>query len=335
MPRGEQALRQWKILTIIMNHSRYGVTQKEILDGISGMVLRGIGKRTFQRDLQILEQSGFPIDRSERNQEGQVLYKLLPTFQHIPPIMPATNELISLAVARSLLTMYNGTPFKEGLDSFWQKAQAIFPAEARKSLEEVQSMFGTLDRPAMDFSKYKGLMEKLNKAIKNRQQLAMTYYSQRQGKDCEYTINPVMIFAYGGFLHLAAFTPKYKEVRHYSLDRIKKVETTGLIFPHSAYSLETLKNDAFGMIREEPFELIVKFNKEIADYVKRRIHHPSQQFKDLPNGDTVMTIRAGGWDEMKSWVLSYSYQAEVLKPVEMREEIRKEVGKMLLNYEKR
>ena len=125
--------------------------------------------------------------------------------------------------------------------------------------DDMEQVIGTV-RSFQRQGDYENAILVLNKAIKNHQQLSMAYYSQRQGKDCEYIINPVMIFSYGGFLHLAAFTPKYKEVRHYSLDRIKKVETNGLIFPHSTYSLETLKNDAFGMIREEPFELIVKFN---------------------------------------------------------------------------
>ena len=97
MSRGDQALRQWKILTILMNHAQYGVTQKEILDEIGESAPRGTGRRTFQRDLQVLEQADFPIDRTERNQEGQVLYKLLPTFQLVPPIMPAANELIALS----------------------------------------------------------------------------------------------------------------------------------------------------------------------------------------------------------------------------------------------
>ena len=332
MARGDQALRQWKILTTVMSRARYGVTQKQLLDEIEGLVPRGKGKRTLQRDIQVLEQAGFPIDRSERNEDGEVSYKLLPTFHQVPPIMPTVQELIALAVARTHLSVFEGTPFKENLDNFWRKAQAIFPEDAREALEEAQGMYGTLDRPAMDYKLYKPLLEKLNTAVKDRRQLVMTYYSQRQGKDCDYTIDPIMIFSYAGFLLLAAYTHKYKDVRHFSLDKIKKVAPTGLIFPRRTYSLEDLKSEAFGMIREEPFKLVVRFDKEIADYVKRRIHHPTQRFDDQPNGDTVMTIKAGGWDEMKGWVLTYSHRAEVIKPEAMREEITKEVEQILNRY---
>ncbi|HUK56246.1 MAG TPA: hypothetical protein VLY20_06270, partial [Nitrospiria bacterium] len=159
MARGDQALRQWKILTTVMSRARYGVTQKQLLDEIEELVPRGKGKRTLQRDIQVLEQAGFPIDRSERNEDGEVSYKLLPTFHQVPPIMPTVQELIALAVARTHLSVFEGTPFKENLDNFWRKAQAIFPEDAREALEEAQGMYGTLDRPAMNYKQYKPLLE--------------------------------------------------------------------------------------------------------------------------------------------------------------------------------
>lgn len=149
MARGDQALRQWKILTRIMSSSRYGVTQKQLLEAIQELEPGGKGKRTLQRDLQVLESAGFSIDRSGRTEDGEALYKPIKTFQEIPPILPTVKELVALAVARSLLSMYEGTPFKEDLDSFWQKIQPIFKREARESLEDALAMFGTLDRPQL------------------------------------------------------------------------------------------------------------------------------------------------------------------------------------------
>ena len=332
MARGDQSLRQWKILITIVSHARYGVTRKHLLEEIEPLVPRGKGLRTLQRDLLVLEQAGFPIDRSQRPDTGEVVYKLLPEFQRIPPIAPSADELIALAVARSLLSIFKGTPLERNLDSFWQKAQAIFPADARNELEEAQSMFELLDRPAMEFTRYAPLIDQLYDAIRNRRQLTMLYFSQRKGCSSEYTIDPIKLFGYSGFLLLAGYVHAYKEVRHFSLDKIEKVTTTGVVFPRRTYSLERLKREAFGMIGEEPFELVVRFDREIADYVQRRIHHPTQRFETLPSGDVVITIRAGGWDDMKSWVLSYGHRAEVLKPEALRTEIGVDLKKMHSTY---
>jgi predicted DNA-binding transcriptional regulator YafY len=333
MARGDQALRQWKILTAIMSRPRYGATQKQLLEEIEELTPRGKGKRTLQRDLRVLEQAGFPIDRSGRTNGGGALYKFLPAFQQIPPIMPTVQELIAISIARTHLSVFEGTPFKEDFDSFCKKAQAIFPDEALKELEETQSLYDTLDRPAMDFLQYKPLLKILNKAVTKRQRLKMLYYSSRRGRHYTYLIDPLMIFSYTRLLYLAAYVLTYKEVRYFSLDRIKELLPTGLIFPRRTYSLDEIKSEAFGIIDEEPFELVVRFNKAIADFVKRRIHHPSQRVESLPNGDLIMTIRAGGWNEMKDWVMGYFQHAEVLKPHEMREEIKKDLAQALDLYE--
>ncbi len=333
MARGDQALRQWKILATILSHSRYGITQEDLLREIQDdLEPRGKGKRTLQRDFNALAQSGFPIDNSGRDGDGKVLYKPAPTFQRLPPIMPNVQELTAFAVARSLLTMYEGTPFKEHIDSLWLKVQPVFAQEARESLEEAMGMFGVLDRPATDFTPYKSSVNQLTEAIELHKQLSMVYYSRRQRKNATYLIDPIMLFTHARLLYLAAYTYRYKEVRHFSLGRIKTLSPTGRFFPRRTYSLEDLKSKAFGMIMEDPFELTVRLDKAIADEVRLKIHHPTQRVKTLPNGDVVVTIMAGGWDEMKAWVLGYSYRAEVLKPDAMREEIRQDIEHMLTNY---
>jgi predicted DNA-binding transcriptional regulator YafY len=334
MARGDQALRQWKILTTIMSRPRYGVTQKKLLDEIEELVPRGKGKRTLQRDLQILDLAGFPIDRSGRTEDGQVLYKFRQISQSIPPIMPTVEELIALAVGRSLLTLFDGTPFKENLDSFWRKAHAIFPKEALEALDAAQTLFGTLDRPAMDFKQYKLLLKELSKAIKDRRQITMTYFSPRQSKVSHYTVDPIMIVTYNGCLYLAAYVYEYKENRTFHLDRIRKATQTGETFGRRTFSLEKLKNEAFGMMWEEPFDFVVRFDKKVAAYVKARVLHPSQKLEEQSDGSLILHIRAGGWGEMKSWVMSFSQFAEVLKPQRMREEIKKELEQTLEKYRK-
>ncbi len=333
MARGEQVLRQWKILTCIMCAPRYGITQKKLLDAIGDVVSKGTGKRTLQRDLQVLESVGFHLDRSARTEAGEVLYKLDESVLKIPPILATQEELFALGMARSLVSQYEGTPFKENLDSFWQKIQAVFPKASRECLEESMEMFGTIDRPVIDYKKYKALVGRLNHAIKKRQQLLMVYFSQRQGKEAEYTIDPIRLITHKGVLFLAAYVYQYKNVRHFSLSKIKRILPTGMIFPHRSYSLQALKKEAFGLIWEEPFKLKVRFNKEFADHIKQTEFHPSQEIKDFPNGDVLITMTAGGWDEIKAWVQGYAHQAEVLAPLTMREEIKRDLERSLAHYQ--
>ena len=64
-------------------------------------------------------------------------------------------------------------------------------------------------------------------------------------------------------------------------------------------------------------------------YIRERIWHPSQELEELPDGRVVLRLRAGGFYEIRSWVLSFGAAAEVLEPEELREAVREEMGTAL------
>ena len=47
--------------------------------------------------------------------------------------------------------------------------------------------------------------------------------------------------------------------------------------------------------------------------------------EELDDGRVVLRLRAGGFYEIKSWVLSFGAAAEVLEPEELREAVREEM----------
>ena len=70
---------------------------------------------------------------------------------------------------------------------------------------------------------------------------------------------------------------------------------------------------------------MVRFAADQAPYVRERIWHPSQQLEELPDGRVVLRLRAGGFFEIRSWVLGFGAAAEVLEPEELREAVREEM----------
>ena len=53
--------------------------------------------------------------------------------------------------------------------------------------------------------------------------------------------------------------------------------------------------------------------------------HPSQELEELEDGRVVVRLRAGGFYEIKSWVLSFGATAEVLEPEKLRAAVREEM----------
>lgn len=107
-----------------------------------------------------------------------------------------------------------------------------------------------------------------------------------------------------------------------AVERIQELKLTDDTFePPDSVSVDQRMNQSFGVTHEEPMDVAVRFTPEQALYIRERIWHPTQEIEELDNGGLILRFRAGGFYEIKSWVLSYGAQAEVLEPYELRSEI--------------
>ena len=82
---------------------------------------------------------------------------------------------------------------------------------------------------------------------------------------------------------------------------------------------------AFNIIFDEPFDVRIRFSAGQARYIKERQWAREQKFIDEPDGSVVLEMKTSGRDEVKRWVLSFGSAAVVLKPAELREDVREEL----------
>ena len=99
-----------------------------------------------------------------------------------------------------------------------------------------------------------------------------------------------------------------------------------------SFDPEQIAQDAFGVTWEDPMTVVVRFRADQAPYVKERTWHPSQSFRDLPDGGVEMTFRAAGEFEITRWILGWADTAEVVEPAELRERVAEAVEKSLAHY---
>ena len=60
--------------------------------------------------------------------------------------------------------------------------------------------------------------------------------------------------------------------------------------------------------------------------------HESQQLRDLPSGGLELRLRLGALAEVERWVLGWGAAAEVLEPVELRDQIARTVKSLAAIY---
>jgi WYL domain/ABC transporter len=81
---------------------------------------------------------------------------------------------------------------------------------------------------------------------------------------------------------------------------------------------------AGGILRGDLVTVKVVFSKTVARYIKERLWHPSQRFRDLPNGQVEVTLRVADTLEVRQWILGYGVHAVVREPTALRDALRDE-----------
>src|SRR2546428_2355801 len=96
MPRGNQRVRQWRLLQLVSRP--VGLT---IADATRELRCSG---RTIWRDLSDLQTAGFPIfdDRSDGSRAS--VYRVESSFHHKLPVPIALDEVVALLLSERLLS---------------------------------------------------------------------------------------------------------------------------------------------------------------------------------------------------------------------------------------
>ena len=86
-------------------------------------------------------------------------------------------------------------------------------------------------------------------------------------------------------------------------------------------------------MRDELFTVKVLFAPTCARYVGEKIWHESQQTKKLSDGSLEMTLRVAGLDEIKHWIMGFGSEAYVVEPEKLKDMVRADLKKALVQYE--
>jgi proteasome accessory factor B len=114
-------------------------------------------------------------------------------------------------------------------------------------------------------------------------------------------------------------------VRLFAAERIRSAEVLRLRFEvKKDFDLKAFLDRAWGIVQGDIVTVRVVFSSKVARYIRERLWHPSQQFRDLPEGRLEMTLRVADTLEVRRWILGYGIDAEVVEPEGLREALRQE-----------
>ena len=285
-----------------------------------------VSSKSIHRDLDFMrDRLQLPLEYEPRR-GGYYYTEEVSAF---PTVQITEGELFALVVAERALHQYRGTSFEKPLLSAIKKMQQSLPETISLNLADIDQTisFRTRAEPVVDLR----IFDLLAKATTTRQQLELTYRKPGQQQAEPRLVDPYHLANINGEWFLFAYDHLRKDIRTFVPARIKAARRTGKTFvPSRQFSLDQRLRDSFGVQSGQgKFPVVIRFNAQVADYIREKRWHESQQLRELPAGALELRLQLSGLDEVERWVLSWGGNAKVVRPHELASAVQRAAKRML------
>ena len=327
MPRNAEVIRQWTILREIERSPGAGVTIDELAS------LCAVTTRTIRRDLQALEESGFPLYDDKANDDGKTRWRVNgQAFKGLSAGLTVA-ELCALYFSRTLLESLSGTPFRDELESAFEKLSSVLTPHMRQFLDQLPRVIATKADPMRrDHPRQQQFIARALEATLQLRQANLTYHSKSSDRTKTYLLHPYRLAYAQGALYLLAYVPEYREVRTFAVERIQDIS----LLEDRFTPIEELPDAAFphslGVHSGPPVHVDVEFEPAVADYVRAREWHPSQRLQDGDGGGLTLSLDVCLDRALQSWILSFGPFARVIAPDTLAREIAEQFEEARARY---
>ena len=170
-----------------------------------------------------------------------------------------------------------------------------------------------------------GIFDALAKATAARQQLELAYRKPGQAAPETRIVDPYHLANINGEWFLFAFDHLRKDIRTFVPARIKTLRPTGKSFERPRkFSLEQRLRGSFGVHSGRgAFEVVIRFDRYAADYIREKKWHEPQRVRELRGGEVEITLTLSSLEEVGRWVLNWGGHAVAVKPRELVEWVQK------------
>ncbi|PYZ92010.1 transcriptional regulator [Salipaludibacillus keqinensis] len=318
-----RAERLFYILQYLTN--RETATASELADHCQTSV------RSIYRDMKSLEELGIYYQN-----EGRKGYKLL--YQ---PVQTGSRLTKEEWMALTLFPMLS-----EGITS----GEHPFHDAYRKGLEKVMSFVQTgsgissyggglgerirLHARPRDSAQIK-IMPSVIKAITENVTIDVSYYAIHRDKETKRRLDPYYLVPREGHLYLVAYCHFRHDIRVFRLSRFQEVKVSEEKFKlPKSFNIDDFLAHRWSIIADDDeTRFIVRFSEKVARYVLEGEYHVETKRKMQEDGSLLLTVTVHSHQEFLRWVRAFGKDAEVIEPVNVREQLAAEFAQMVRIYQ--
>jgi predicted DNA-binding transcriptional regulator YafY len=289
-----------------------------------------VSKRVIYQDKAFMKlRLGAPIEFDW--QKGGWFYTN-PTWA-MPAMFVTEGELLAFFLSLDVAQRYLGTDFEAPLQSAVNRLAANLGQQVQINLEKLRDNY-TFVAPATPHVDAH-LLAEMTRAIRDRFQVRMRYYTASRDEWTERVVNPHHLYNIQGDWYLFAYDHNRQEMRSFHLGRLEWWKILEAHFERvENFSAREWMKTAFQVIRGgEPQQVAIRLDAFQARWIRERRWHESQSpLEETPDGGVILRFQTGSLSEVQRWVMQFGSHAEVLEPAQLRDATCQEVHKMLGVY---
>jgi predicted DNA-binding transcriptional regulator YafY len=235
------------------------------------------------------------------------------------------SELCALYFSRTLVEALAGTPFRDEVESAFEKLGAALTPHMRQFLDQLPQVIAAKPDPMRrrgdDDPRVQPIIARALEATLHHRQATLTYHSKSSARTKTYLVHPYRLAYAQGGMYLLAFVPEYGEVRTFAVERMEELSLLEERFTPIEELPAAAFPDSLGVHSGPPEEVEIEFQPAVADYVRARQWHASQTIAEAEDGTIRMTLRVCLDQALRSWIMSFGPFARVIAPDGLAREI--------------
>lgn len=176
-------------------------------------------------------------------------------------------------------------------------------------------------------------------AITQKKVLSFTYQKFWENEKSSKVVMPYALKEFKNRWYLLAADYQSKNpsffLKTYGLDRISDLNISNTSFKRENIDIEKAYKNSFGIIStlgKETQEILLKFDREQANYIKALPLHHSQTIIAENETETIFRVSLVPTYDFQREILSYGKRVQVLAPESFIQELKAEVELMLKNF---
>jgi len=279
-----------------------------------------VATKTVQRDIEFMrDRLELPIQYDG----ARFGYHYTDEVTSFPTMQITEGELVALVIAEKALEQYRGTQFEKPLLSAIRKIEQSLPDTISLNLADIERTisFRTRAEPILNLK----IFDLLAKSTAHRRQLELAYRKPGSQQIENRLVDPYHLANINGEWYLFAYDHARQDIRTFVPARMHSVKSTGKTFSRpETFSLEKRLRDSFGVHSGEGrFEVVLRFSPRVADYIREKKWHESQQLRDVKGRGVELRLKLSSLIEIERWVLGWGGDVVVVRPRELADAVRR------------